>query len=375
MIHEAGPPPAAIAGAASVRHEARGASMSEPTHQIPGSSGPRIPVGTRPLASVTPTAFAGRAEGVLSRPASDSATQAPGRTTVGSREWLEQQFRQHWPESRPLAATLERLGRQPALETAVPTSDGPRSTATANAARRAVAALIGRLPSAAELTDPGRLALALGRSGLWLEALLAQTATDPTWSSALKQDLKAQLLALAEHLRLEGARQPNTPSASRPEAPADPEPRRTDETAREVDRLVKQVVTKQIQSLDSPVGQTQWLLELPFRTPTGIQALEADIRREHSADDRRHQAWSLTLRLDLPRIGPLHIWLTLRDERLNASLQAAETAGAERIGQHLDELRARLEAGAIEVAGLHAGRRPLDRPAPSFAVPLVREQA
>lgn len=139
--------------------------------------------------------------------------------------------------------------------------------------------------------------------------------------------------------------------------------------------MLKQVVTKQLQSLDTPVGQTQWLLELPFRTPSGLMALEADIRREQAREHSARTTWSLRLRLDLPKLGPLNILLTLRDEQLNASLQAANRDGADPIGQHLGELRARLEAREIDVASLHSGQRPLARPAPPFADPLVREQA
>ena len=83
----------------------------------------------------------------------------------------------------------------------------------------------------------------------------------------------------------------------------------------------------------------------------------------------------MRLRLDLPKLGPLNILLILRDERLNASLQAADPHGAEQIKQRLGELRARLEAREIEIASLHAGHRPFDRPAPPFEAPLVREQA
>jgi hypothetical protein len=83
----------------------------------------------------------------------------------------------------------------------------------------------------------------------------------------------------------------------------------------------------------------------------------------------------MRLRLDLPKLGPLHILLTLRNERLNASLQAGDPDGAEQIKRHLGDLRTRLEAREIEVASLHAGHRPLSQPAPPFDDPLVREQA
>ena len=363
--------------------------------------------------------------------------------------------------------------------------------------QRALATLIGQLATAAELTDPEQLSIAVGRSGLWLEALLAQAAIDPAQASELTRDIKTQLLTLAQQIRLQGTRQPGAPSGdqpmperrpdsnipqssqpssqagsptkplpaptsapagtelrpgattdpvggrlnvarveqqappklgdgpsdevsnqadrqverasqksvqvdqgttpptspsqvtratsvmpppatpdeSKPMPPAEQESQRANNLAREVESMVKQVVTKQLQSLDSPAGQTQWLLELPFRTPAGLQALEADIRREQAREDNEHAIWTMRLRLDLPKLGPLNILLILRDERLNASLQAADPHGAEQIKQRLGELRARLEAREIEIASLHAGHRPFDRPAPPFEAPLVREQA
>jgi hypothetical protein len=72
----------------------------------------------------------------------------------------------------------------------------------------AVATLIDQLASAAELTDPERLSTAVSRSGLWMEALLAQAALDPAQSSELKLDLKAQLLTLAQQIRVQAARPP-----------------------------------------------------------------------------------------------------------------------------------------------------------------------
>lgn len=265
--------------------------------------------------------------------------------------------------------------------------------------QRAVATLIDQLASAAELTDPERLSTAVSRSGLWMEALLAQAALDPARSGELKLDLKAQLLTLAQRLRFQGTghtgrpspdpptaerRPESTPSQQRPttaDEPTEPAHRATQDSqraaslARDVEGMIKQVVTKQLQSLDRPVDQVQWVLELPFRAPSGLLALEADIRREQAREAKESDTWSLRLRLDLPKLGPLHILLTLRDERLNASLQAGDPEGAEQIKQHLGDLRTRLEAREIRIASLHAGHRPLERPSPPFDDPLVREQA
>jgi len=373
---------------------------------------------------------------------------------AGSREWLRQQFRQYWPESRPLAATLENIKAQLARaigpdqavvpKPLMPPAPPPEETTGPIQIQHAVTTLIDHLVSATDLTDPERLLTAVSRSGLWLEALLARTAMDPAWSSELKLDLKAQLLMLAQRLRVQtvtppsasptshpageqranappptpqprpqpgvrpepaGASTGNTPSSpegtprphgtrtrdldapdsgppSNPDSEQSAEARRLEQPhprtaglAREVEGMIKQVVTKQLQSLEGPGNQTQWALEIPFRTPSGLQALEVDIRRQQSGEANQHETWSLCLRLDLPRLGPLNIWLTLRHERLNASFQSGHVDGASQIRQHLSDLRRRLEAHEIQVASLQAGYRPLERPAPPFTDSLVREQA
>jgi hypothetical protein len=164
----------------------------------------------------------------------DRSPLPPNPTAAaGSREWLGQQFRQHWPESRPLAATLEHItarlakeiGTDPiavpktvvsaTLTPAVETNDTPGSLQI----QRAVATLVGQLATATDLTDPEQLSAAVGRSGLWLEARLAQVAIDPTQSSELARDLKAQLLTLAQQIRLQGTRQPGAPSGDQPRCP------------------------------------------------------------------------------------------------------------------------------------------------------------
>ncbi|WP_200373501.1 flagellar hook-length control protein FliK [Thiocystis violacea] len=398
----------------------------------------------------------------LTDPSAPSLAQTPA---AGSREWLGQQFRLHWPESRSLTSTLTALTSRP-NDGAEPAEGLSRLDPTVKIqVERTLTALVGQLATPRDLTNPERLAAAIGRSGIWLEARIAQSATSPMPAADLTLDLKAQLLTLAHRIRtsqpgegLPARASPNTTNptptetvsantrllpldapdqtasrqephrirtgepaenlptrassnttnpppaetasantrqppldepgrtTSRQEPPpetVDPKSARppTQEVARgaglarEVDGMIKQVVTQQLQTLDSTPGQTHWVLELPFRTTAGLLALEADIRREQTGESSEEDAWSMRIRLDLPRLGPLNILLSLRAERLHASLQAGEPASAERIRRHLDELRTQLEAREIEVASLHAGYRPAERPEPPFQSPLLREQA
>ena len=122
--------------------------------------------------------------------------------------------------------------------------------------------------------------------------------------------------------------------------------------------MIKQIVTRQLQTLDASAEQTRWILDLPFRTPGGVMALEAEIAREQNADRASESCWTIRLHLDPPRIGPLRIELTLRGERLHAALQTSSQGGAELLGRHLGELREQLVARDLEVASLHAGFNP-----------------
>lgn len=323
-----------------------------------------------------------------------------GATPTDSKAWLTQQFRLHWPESRPLGETLDRLAGQLASSVAPANGLPGAHLGETNQVQRMLAALIGQLASSSDLTSPEGLEQAIGRSGIWLEALVARSASDAMSTTELSADLKAQLLTLAQRIRA----QPNLPA--RPTSAADPMPareavqpthpgdqRRAEATespsaraagqegarvtglAREVEGMIKQVVTHQLQTLDASRDQPQWVLELPFRTPAGLLALEADIRRERQGEAAEQEVWSMRLRLDLPRLGPLNILLSLRAGRLNASLQSGTPSGAEHIRRHLDELRAQLESRDIDVASLHAGYRAVAQVEPPIHSPLVSEQA
>lgn len=367
-----------------------------------------------------------------------STTPAPA---PGSREWVGQQLRQHWPESRPLTATLQSLVSRVA-------DSGPASRVSSAAApalgtnvQRTLESLLGQLSTHRDLTDPERLASALKDAGPWLEARLAQSLTLATPTRDFAPDLKARLLSLAQQLRSISVRTsdlterapslPSRPSATEPAARVTPERTTTPSSqpdapqrllaswpgelirkaagltqrqlaeglrsitlqrreatpeqksapavasalARDVDGMIKQVVTHQLQALDSTPEEPHWVLELPFKTPAGLIALETDIRREAPEDASSDPGWSMRLRLDLPQLGPVTIRLSLRAERLSASLQAETETGAATLKQHLETLRKQLQAREIEVASLHAGYRPAERPSPPFDAPLVREEA
>ncbi len=461
--------------------------------------------GVMPEANSGQAAMPMRAEVIATRPILSlrlipQAAQTlpnPSHTLLAEgRAWLDQQFRQFWPSAQPLASTLARLAAQFGLSDLGNQSQGAihplfshsgTHQATLTQVQQALLSVLNQLATVAELTKPDPLARAIERSGLWLEAHLAQVARDPGGVDRLTSDLKGQLLALAQALRRAGARPADLPAQTADPAPGDPEPGplqgqplplargtappastgsgapslipsregspngdggpslltatdpavepaaadrqppdpaypedgvsaarqgveqgnprlstpdlsehaasrvpalpdelgqqrpvpeqlRLNQLEREVEAMIKQVITRQLQSLDSPAGQLHWLMELPFQTASGVLALEADIQRAHHSPEAQ-PSWTIQLRLDLPQLGPLQIRLTLCEARLHGCFQAAESAGAELIRNHLDELRARLEARDIAVAALYAGQRPIDPPTRPGQIALFSERA
>ncbi len=324
--------------------------------------------------------------------------QAP---TTATREWVNQQYRENWPESRPLGTTLDTLidrirdAEGPAMLLSSTDSGGRVQV------QRAFESFVSQLARTQDLTDPDRLSTAVSRSGLWLESLAAQAVANPSLAASLALDLKAQLLNLAQEIRVAKTTSittkrraqdgdPSPVEASQApgldpkkpvliDQPPDPatlaNPPKPDGLAREVDGMIKQVVTRQLQTLDAEASQPQWFVEIPFKTAAGVIALEADIRRESRSERPEDACWSMRIHLDLPRLGPLNLLLSLRGERFNASLQAETETSAGILQQNLETLRAQLEARDIEVASLHAGYRPAERPAPPVHSPLVSEQA
>ena len=139
--------------------------------------------------------------------------------------------------------------------------------------------------------------------------------------------------------------------------------------------MIKQVVTQQLQTLEAGTDPPRWVLELPFKTPNGLLTLDADFQRETRAGLSGEDGWIMRIRLNLPRVGPLSINLSLRADRLNAALQAENQTAVEILRQHLATLRQQLEDRQIEIASLHASQRPRHEPPPSRRPPLVSAQA
>jgi len=128
--------------------------------------------------------------------------------------------------------------------------------------------------------------------------------------------------------------------------------------ARDVDGMIKQLVTQQLQSLDRDPQEPRWILELPLRTEDRVMPIQADIRRKKGRSREQEPGWDMKLRLDLQKLGSLNVHLHLRGGRLNASLNSENRQGAEILQRNLEQLRTQLRDRELDVGSLHAGYRP-----------------
>ncbi len=349
----------------------------------------------------------------------------PERTGAQAPQWVNQQLRLHLPEARPLTTTLEQWRHTlvQADTKASPTPLLPQSV------HQSLDQLLAQLPTAQQLTNPAQLQQALNQSGIWLEAMLGQVAAGQSSRRTLSHDLKSQLLRLAAQLRQlnrapnqqrttksqprQRTQTPSTASASPRTAraasqPLAPQPSSTQPTpgqlsryqsiqhqslltqnvtqrltqmlgqtsnlARDVDGMLKQVVSHQLQTLDSGADTNRWALEMPFHSSEGLHALEADIQRDQVGEDEDEERWSLELRLDLPNLGPVLITLSLQGNRVNTSFLAQQHDSVALLNENLYRLRAQLESRALEVANLHA-KQGWRKKRPPASAPLLDETA
>jgi uncharacterized coiled-coil protein SlyX len=297
---------------------------------------------------------------------------------VAARHWLNHHVRVHLPEARPLAPTLTTWQTKTTPVEAAVVANKPDSEVLLQT-QRIIGQITEQLPHARQLLDPQQLATAMARSGTWLEAMLANRATTSSStedSGILKQDIKAQLLRAADQIRtLNQALTTTNAANNRSGSSVVTEKSVMDQLQRDVDSMMKHVVTLQLKTMDSPPEQMRWAFGLPFQTHQGIQDLEADIQRDvgsHEEDSR----WRIRLQLDLPRIGPLTIDVALQGHSVNAGLFAEQSTGAQLLQTHLQDLRERLEARHLDVVSLHArqGQPPAPR-LPHKPQQLINEKA
>jgi hypothetical protein len=227
------------------------------------------------------------------------------------------------------------------------------------------------LPDVEELSDPLRLERALGRSGTFLEAALANDDRTPAARTAIATDLKTLLLQLARTLREHGAR-PNASAfpdvASNAPLPASSGPLTTlssapatlallegtqqqmDELARQTDGTLARLTATQVTNSAQEGPAQSILVELPVRYEDRATMLRLRIERDGSRQEHASQdAWTVEAALDLGNAGALHARVSLSGLRVAVQLRADAAAVVEMLNVRVGELEALLQGAGLEV--------------------------
>jgi hypothetical protein len=247
----------------------------------------------------------------------------------------------------PLLATLDALAQRPALRQ-LPAYLRP-----------ALALLEHGVRTPAEITRGDGLEEAVSRSGLFLEAQLAQPQVDMAVLS--QEDWKAALLRLASLLDdyLPARRAPSGDSETppplqqrglqaQPRVMLPPELLNDDVDALlgrlhgEVHAALARVEVAQLEA----TGVSAWMIEIPVQGEDGRDILQLQL--QHGADgEAGGHAWTLGFALDLPPLGPLQGELQLRDLRLAVRLWAERADTVQRLERQFGALRQQLAATGL----------------------------
>ncbi len=326
--------------------------------------------------------------------------QTAAATTAA--ETLNQSLRAALPRQTPLSPLLANL------DWLAQTKNGSLSglsPAVVETARQ----VFSRLSTPQDLSTSEGLSASLQRSGIFLEARLSQADT-----TVLESDFKAGLLRLREVLLTSEATasassrpaqtslataapdqlppqsgasvatrayaqahaaelvSPATSSAPPPLRGAPPhaqpvagptlaEPGLRGEPVIELLSQVQgglaRVQLSQLASLPNSDSSPAWTLELPVRHAGESHVIqmqiEADAQSSHAERSvQERKDWAITLAMNLTGLGPLHIKVSLRDEKISASLWADQSETVKLLTQHLDQLRKQMSEAGLDVASV-----------------------
>lgn len=288
---------------------------------------------------------------------------------------MQRGLRQRLPQQNgyaPLLATLGSLSQRPMLRQLSP------------ALRAALAALDQSIPTPADITAGEGLRLAISRSGLFFESLLAHP--DGAAASAMEQDWKGALLRL---LGLLDKRPPSSGSASRNDTPPpmlkrglqpqqrEPLPQLEGDDANVnplLDRLrddvkgaLARVEVAQLEASALP----GWMIEIPLHGEDGHDVLQLHLASTRDEADGSME-WTMGFALDLPVLGPIQGELQLRALRLSLRLWAESSLTAQRLERQFMPLRQRLAACGLVLDQLSCQ---VGRPEPPGSYSAVLLQA
>jgi hypothetical protein len=262
--------------------------------------------------------------------------------------------------------------------------------------------LLRSISSRSEITQTAALRHALLNSGLFLETKLGGLLKGK--NAQLEGDLKGLILTLFNRLKSQPTRSsglrrsillPDLQHTPRPpdrEYPPEPQARSQSldpalmdqagalETLRRVGEaaLARRIALHQITAAEHALdGEACWMVEVPIRQGQDTDIVHLRIARE---DREKHRElsprWSVTMALDLPELGPLHIQINLGDTQISTMFWAEKRQTGEILQNEFARLHQALENQGLQVVKLACGEgmppSPLhDRPLRSLIDTLV----
>ena len=277
----------------------------------------------------------------------------------GPETFVQQAMRERLPQQNgyaPLLATLDTLAQRPQVRQ-LPSS-----------IRTALALLENAMRTPEEISDGPGLREAVTRSGLFLEAQLA----DPmAMGDALgEEDWKGALLRLATALQTGGytakpsANGPgNAPDTAPPlqhrgmqaqpraAAPEEGDPLFGDD-AQDLRPLLERLNTDvhaalarlEVAQLET-AATSVWMVEIPVQGKDGRDVVQLQLEQGATSSDP--STWTLGFALELPSLGPVQGEVQLRGQRLSVRLWAHMGSTVEKLDRRFDMLRDRLAASGL----------------------------
>ena len=219
------------------------------------------------------------------------------------------------------------------------------------------------LPQTEDLTDAGKLAATVTRSGMQFEAQLA-AATPQSAAVTMQQDLKALLLNLKQALSqsaqtpmgIETVNSGSPPMSGDtltplPAMPAtlsviDAPDRQLAELARQTDGAVARLTALQA----AGAAGAAWILEIPVRNDDRAEFVRMKFERDSNSSPQDAQApWSVEVALDLGTAGEMFARITWAQGQISVQLRAASPAVVALLQRHAPELTDSLRNAGLNV--------------------------
>lgn len=278
--------------------------------------------------------------------------------SVGAQPQLEILSVGSQPDSTVHQALRERLPQQngyaPLLATVGALSQWSVAKQLPPYLRSALALLEHSMSTPRELATPEGLRQAVNRSGLFLEAQLAQApASDATTAH---DDMKGALLRLMTILQGQATLSESTDDEVEPpllyrgvvpqgRLPLPQELANTNDATELLPRLNTdiQAALARLEVAQLQANPNHWIVEIPVQNAEGADVLQLSLKHEPEAE----QGWTMGFSLDLPLLGPIVGELQLRGLRLSVRLWAQHRETVNRLEEQFADLRQRLDGAGL----------------------------